>query len=601
VVSDVDAGNECRATCDVVFSYPAGPGVDSVELRGEFGSDPWRAGVALTRTGEIWSTSLSLPDRALVDYKFVINDANWTFDPVNQSKRPDSSGHLNSVVQADCGCFHSSFDWRDGVLYFAFLDRFFDGDASNNAPVPGVSTEANYQGGDLVGLTQKINEGYFDALGVNVLWISSPLDNAKGSGIGTDGRSYSAYHGYWPRDLEKVDPRVGTEAELVAMVDAAHARGIKVILDYAMNHVHAESPLYADHPDWFWPNDNGSGGDCICGSGCGWEGEQGRRCWFTSYLPDFNFTVDAARAWSVNNAISWIARSGIDGLRLDAVKHIESQWIYDLRKRVREEIVPDRGADFYMVGETFSADEALIASYVDPLTQLDGQFDFPLRAQVVRTLLRGEGTLRDLVNYLESQKNSYHPEAIMSTFLGNHDLPRVIHFAQRPPRYGTWDTAAGTGWVNPPGQPTEMAAYQRVALGFAFLFTSPGIPLIYYGDEIAMAGAGDPDNRRFMQWSGTNAEQDWLRSQMEQLGTLRKEHAPLRRGDRTFLSVTNDTMTYERAYEGKSIVVAFNRGDTSKTADGVPTGTYTDLVDGSAELSTPITLPPRSFLILQPQ
>ncbi len=595
--SDSDASPPCTATCDVNFAYPVQQGVSRVELRGDFGAEPWTSGVELVRNGDVWTTELELEDGELLEYKFVLNGQDWVLDPVNRSRQPDASGTLNSVVQADCGCSQSTFDWRDGILYFVFLDRFRDGDASNNVSVEGVPFEANYQGGDLAGLTDKIEEGYFDDLGVNALWITSPLDNAAGLGLGTDGRSYSSYHGYWPRDMEAIDAHLGNLADMQAMVDAAHERGIKVILDYAMNHVHAESPLYSENPTWFWPNENGFGGNCVCGSGCEWEGDQGRRCWFTDYLPDFNFTNDDARAWSVNNAMHWIRNSGVDGLRLDAIKHIESSWLYDLRKRVREEIEPERGEDFYMVGETFSADSALISSYVDPLTQLDGQFDFPLRAEVARTLLRRDGSLRDLANFLASQEETYHPASIMSTFIGNHDLPRVIHLAEDNPRYDVWDSATGSGWDNPPGQPSEKAPYERMALGFAFLFTSPGVPLIYYGDEIGMAGAGDPDNRRFMQWEGTSEHQEWMKARVAKLGTIRKEQGALRRGVLTVLAVNDDTIVYEMVRGSDRIVVAMNRADISKTAEGVPSGSYTELLEDTA-LSTPITLPPRSAAIL---
>ncbi len=593
----IDAAPVCEATCNVQFAYPAAPGVNSVELRGDFGSDPWNTGISLQRSGATWFGELPMNDGELLEYKFVLNGSDWVLDPVNRSRQPDSSGSLNSVIEADCGCSEATFDWRDGILYFVFLDRFNDGDTSNNAPVANVPYEANYQGGDLVGLKQKIDEGYFDTMGVNVLWITSPLDNAVGLGQGHDGRNYSAYHGYWPRDMEAIDSHLGDLQDMQDMVDAAHGRGIKVILDYAMNHVHAESPLYTENPTWFWPNDNGLGGDCVCGSGCEWEGEQGRRCWFTDYLPDFNFTNDDARAWSVNNTIEWVEASGVDGLRLDAIKHIENSWLYDLRKRVREEIEPARREDFYMVGETFSPDSELISSYVDPLTQLDGQFDFPLRAEITRTLLRRDGTLRDLANFLAASEQIYHPSAIMSTFIGNHDLPRVIHLAEDQPRYGDWETASGSGWENPPGQPSYRAAYERMVLGFAFLFTSPGVPLIYYGDEVGMAGAGDPDNRRFMQWEGTNEHQDWMRDRLAKLGIIRREQSALRRGTRKVLSVTDDTIVYEMVRGSETIVVAINRADASNTAEGVPSGSYTELLDGGI-VTAPVTLPPRSVVIL---
>src|SRR5207302_3683774 len=131
-------------------------------------------------------------------------------------------------------------DWRDAVMYFAMIDRFNDGDSSNNSTVAGAEFPGQYQGGDFVGLQQKIESGYFTELGVNTLWITSPLDNANLAYIGSDGHMYSGYHGYWPGDETKVESHFGTEAELKAMVDSAHAHGMQVLVDYVMNHVSSE-------------------------------------------------------------------------------------------------------------------------------------------------------------------------------------------------------------------------------------------------------------------------------------------------------------------------------------------------------------------------
>ena len=140
---DVDAGVECQASCSVAFRYPLEAGVDSVELRGNFGADPWNSGRSLERQGDEWVAELELEDGQFVEYKFVLNGSEWVIDPDNQSRIPDEGGTLNSAVQADCGCRQEAFDWRDGIMYFAFLDRFYDGDASNNSSVSGVPYEAN--------------------------------------------------------------------------------------------------------------------------------------------------------------------------------------------------------------------------------------------------------------------------------------------------------------------------------------------------------------------------------------------------------------------------------------------------------------------------
>jgi glycosidase len=595
-----DGGVEPQdCTCPVEFSYPAAGVTSSVELRGNFAPGGWQSGAAMTLMGDHYAVTLQVAHGRPITYKFVVDGATWVTDPAAPFTVGDGFGGQNGALVADCGCAPLAFDWRDAVMYFVLLDRFADGDASNNAPLGGIETPANYQGGDLRGLRQKVDEGYFDDLGVNVIWISAPMDNADGKGVGDDGHDYSAYHGYWPRDLETVESRAGDEAELIALVDAAHRRGIRVVVDYVMNHVHIESPVYTQHPDWFWPLDKGGGAQCVCGDGCSWDPPEGLRCWFRSYLPDFNFQNAEARGYSVGNAIGWIMRTGIDGFRLDAIKHIETSWVTDLRGRVNAEI-EFAGRVFYMVGETYTGDKGLIKSYVNPETMLDGQFDFPLRASAVRAILMRQGSMQDLEGFLAGNDGYYGPGALMGTFIGNHDLPRAIHLAEDQPLFGEWDGGKNRAWNNQPGQPGDRDAYERLAVGFALIMTLPGIPLIYYGDEIGLAGAGDPDNRRPMPWSGWSEHQTWLRGRIARLAKIRAMHPALRRGTRSGVGASADALVYKMSDGGETLYVALNRADGMTGAPSLPPGQYHDLVTDT-DVSAPLTLAPRSAMILAPK
>ncbi|MSP15550.1 MAG: hypothetical protein EXR73_02865 [Myxococcales bacterium] len=587
-----DAGCVEPTTCSLELGYP-NAGETSVELRGSFAPDGWDVGVPLVAAGDRWAVTLERPNHSSIQYKFLIDGARWVADPANPTAVPDGFGGVNSVARVDCGgCAREVFDWRDGVMYFVLVDRFRNGDPVNDAPLGGVEDPANYAGGDLEGVRQAIDEGYFDTLGVNVLWLSSPLDNADGAGAGDDGHAYSGYHGYWPSDLERVESRIGDEELLRAVVAAAHARGIRVVLDYVMNHVHAESPTYAAHPEWFWPE-----AGCICGDGCSWDAEPDRlRCWFRSYLPDFDFTNEYARTFSVGNAVRWAQRAGVDGFRLDAIKHVETSWLTDLRQRLALE-VEWGGQPFYLVGETYSGDRELIRAYVDPATKLDGQFDFPLRAQLARTLLARQGVMGDLDAFLATNDGYYGPGAVMSTFLGNHDLPRAIHLAEETPQFGEWDSGKSRAWSGQPTQPEGPRAYERLGVGFAALYTTPGIPVLYYGDEVGLAGAGDPDNRRPMPWGAVSADQERLRERLGRLAAARAAHPALRRGARRVLAVTADTYVFEATHDGDRVIVALNRGDSGAAAGGVPAGRYRDLVE-DVPLVAPLSLAPRSALVL---
>jgi len=583
-------------TCTVTITYH-GSGTDVV-LHGDFAPDGWTTGIPMTRTGSgAFEVTLPANDQQVIVYKLVV-DGNWIADPDNPRRSPDGYGAFNSVTRVDCDhCpARPAMDWRDAVMYFVMTDRFANGDPTNDAPVNGVEYPGQYQGGDFAGLKQKIEEGYFDDLGVNTLWLTSPIDNADNSNPGSDGHAYSGYHGYWPADLEKTESKLGSEAELKAVVDAAHAHGMQVLIDYVMNHVHANSPVYAQHPDWFWPNDNGFGGNCVCGAGCSWDTDR-IRCWFDPFLPDFNFQNGDARRYSVENAVAWAKRTGIDGFRLDAVKHIETSWLTDLRARINAEVAWDQR--FYMVGETFDGSRDLIKSYVNPDTMLDGQFDFPLRGQVLSTILRRDGSMNDLAGFLGANDNFYGTGSVMSTFIGNHDVPRAVHLAEDNPLFGAWDGGKDRAWFNQPTQPQNTSPYERLAVAYTLLFTIPGIPMIYYGDEYGMAGAGDPDNRHSMQWSNYTAGQTTLRDRIAALGKMRAQHPATRHGQRVPLGTSQDVLVYKMTDAGDTVFVALNRGDGTQNAVGLPTGDYMDAITGEA-VRAPVTLAARSGVILVP-
>ena len=593
-----DDNKRCAHTFEL-----ADDGYASVSVFGSFASDGWENGVPMLREDGTWSATLPLRWDTQVEYKFLVDGDTWVVDPNNPDTAPDGQGGTNSVLPpTTCEAYTcepdvvGTFDWRDAIIYFTFVDRFYNGDPSNDDPI-GVPFLTEWQGGDWAGVKQKIEEGFFEDLGINTLWLSVPMDNSDAMGLGFDGREYSAYHGYWPSDLNKTESRFGTLDELQDLVDVAHERGLKVLFDYAMNHVHIDSPVYAANPGWFWPNDNGSGGDCLCGAGCSWDGAQGRRCWFIDYLPSFNFTSQAALDFSVSNAIEWIHMTGVDGYRLDAVKHIEDEWILELRARVTEEVQSQTGEYFYMVGETFTGDQGLIAYYVNS-EMLDGQFDFPLRMEMARTLLMRQGSMNDLVSFMDANDGVYGA-GIMSTFIGNHDIPRPIHLAQDTPLWNDqWADGKDRAWNNQPGLPSGLSAFERLANAFTILMTTKGAPLVYYGDEYGMPGAGDPDNRRFMQWTGYSAGQQFLFDHIKRLIEIRKAHPATRRGSRTTLSVGSDTVAYTMTFGGDVVHVALNRSDGVRTVGGLPAAQLRDELTGQMVTGPEIEVPARSARVL---
>ena len=179
-------------------------------------------------------------------------------------------------------------------------DRFINGNTSNDGQPTGAAAGADWMGGDIEGVTQKIQSGYFADLGVNVLWLTPFNTNAQGTGIAADGvHDVSAFHGYWPVEPRQVDPRLGTADQLKEMVDAAHSVGIRVMMDYVVNHVHQDHTYYQDNPEWFNQG-------CICGTeNCDWT-EHRLDCQFTSYMPDVNWKVREASEQFIEDALWWL-------------------------------------------------------------------------------------------------------------------------------------------------------------------------------------------------------------------------------------------------------------------------------------------------------
>lgn len=605
---------EAERRCPVEFTFPSGTET-AVELRGDFSPNGWTTGVPLTRIGGRWVATVSVPWNQPVQYKFVV-DGNWLLDPINTATG-QSGGVTNSLRAATTcpttftcpmgsgggsagGTATPGFDWRDSVIYSVFVDRFFDGDPANNCTVPGVDGPANFTGGDWKGVTAKLRAGYFRDLGANTLLITFAAENFDGMGAGFDGRNYSGYHGYWPSDVTRAERCLGTEADLKELVDEAHRQNVKVLLDYAMVHVHSSAAVYTQNPGWFWPLQF-NGGDCICDDSgvCPWN-TQGHRCWFTRYLPHWNFTVPAARAYSTGNVIDWVKRVGFDGIRADAIKHIDGSWLNELRQRLETEVHANQSPRqrFYMVGETYDfGNRGYLASFIDPRTKLDGQFDFPLRRILLQTTVRGAEPLSNLKGFMDSNDGFYGPDAIMSTWIGNHDLGRVIHMGERPARWGEYDNGSNCAWSGP-GAVGAREPYERVAVAFGVLYTSRGAPLLYYGDEIGLPGCGDPDNRRRMQWTGLNPHQAWMQQRLQKLGTIRAAYPALRRGNRTTLSVNDNTWLYSMSAGAETIYVAINRGDTTATFTGLPAAALSELVEGATVTGGSLQVPPRQVRIL---
>ncbi len=476
------------------------------------------------------------------------------------------------------------FDWRDATLYFAFTDRFRDGDGVS-APVTCMPEDsiANWRGGDWSGITAAIEEGYFDDLGVRALWLSAPMDNPDDCVSGTAGKTYSAYHAYFPSNTLETEPRFGSLEDLRALVSSAHERGIRVLVDLVANHVYETAAEYIEHADDDWFNVDG-----VCKEQ-GWEPPE--TCWFESYMPDLNHRNDAVVEHMSDVALHWLREADLDGFRIDAAKHMHPNFFRTLRHKVAEHITAHADQPLWFVGETFSggwgggtgSEEALVASYLGP-SLLDGQFDFPLYWPLRDALATESAPLSWLGEVIVGTHAYYGEDAVMSSFIGNHDLPRFISIAAGQSIDTCPDGASPAAWECPPELVVEEDPYGRLLRAFTVLAAGPEVPLLYYGDEIGLPGAGDPDNRRMMNWGPVTELQEKLRTQVRALFSARAKSVALRRGDVSVSESSDVHLVLRRATQSDIAFGAVNVGDEplALSLDVPGGGSLTDALSGES-------------------
>jgi cyclomaltodextrinase / maltogenic alpha-amylase / neopullulanase len=439
------------------------------------------------------------------------------------------------------------------VMYFLLVDRFKNGKKENDAPVKDkeIDPKVNYKGGDLTGITQEIESGYFSNLGINTLWISPITQNPLVGYVEYPAphRKFSGYHGYWPVTLTTVDSRFGNADDLHELVSAAHSKNMNIILDFVSHHVHQEYPALKAHPDWITAIDLPGNRKNIRI----WD-EQRLTTWFDVFLPTFNLTKPEVAGMVSDSAAFWIREYKLDGFRHDAAKHVPENYWRLLTKKLTHQVVIPENRSVFQIGETFGSRE-LIGSYVNP-GMLDAQFEFNLYWDAKSAFAIDNVSFRDL-NYSLQQSFSYYGEHnLMGNITGNQDMARFISYASGA--LGLSEDASEAGWKRDI-QVKDTLGYQKLAALEAFNMTIPGIPVIYYGDEQGMAGAGDPDNRRMMKFDSLNKHEQLLKTTTAKLAQLRKSNLALVYGDFTPLKVSEKVYVYMRSYFDKAVIIVFNK------------------------------------------
>lgn len=443
-------------------------------------------------------------------------------------------------------------DFEAATLYNVFIDRFFDGDSTNDRPTPDkrILPKANYMGGDIKGVTEKIKSGYFEKLNINTLWISPIVKNVEGA-YGNNAKpktKFSAYHGYWPVSFTLIDNHFGTEKDFKELVKTAHENNMNVLLDFVANHVHKEHPYYKQHPDNFTQLHLPDGTLNLER----WDDHR-LTTWFDTFLPSLDLTKPEVYEMLSDSAVYWIKKYNLDGFRHDATKHIPNIFWQTLTKKLKNQVEIPKKRRLFQIGETYGSPE-LISSYVNS-GQLNAQFDFNVYDAFTQAVA-SNSSFSHLADVLKTSFKYYGYHNLMGNITGNQDRGRFISYAGGSLKFN--EDAKLAGWTRDieVGNPI---AYQKAAQLAAFISTIPGVPVIYYGDEIGMPGGNDPDNRRMMKFNKLNFDQETLKTTFSNLLFFRRHNLPLIYGDFKFLEISDNILIYQRSYFGHFVIVALNK------------------------------------------
>ena len=453
---------------------------------------------------------------------------------------------------------------NDDVIYYPMTDRFHR--SQRPATLPLQSDDPNgFHGGDLRGLAEKAD--YIRDLGCTVLWLGPFWENTFERRV--DDFCGKGYHGYWIHSYEKVDPHLGSEADLVDMVKTFKSKGIKVIADVVLNQVGPDHPWLSDPDKFSWFHHEGT----ITNYQNRHEVEHGD----LAGLPDLNQDNPQVYKYLLDNTAHWVNLLDLDGLRLDAVKHIPSRFwtrfLSDLRRVTHK-------PDLFIVGEVFTGEPENLYMFQDH--GIDYLFDIPIQGAMSEVF--GKDASAKKLGECLAQDKLYHDANKMVTLMDNHDMVRFI-------------TASKGDF------PTRL---QRLKLASAFLLSVRGLPQIYYGTEVAMEGGADPDNRRDMDFQ----RQPEMRKYMTHLLHMRQRSEALRRGKQVEVLADDQVYAFARRSPNQEAICVFNNADTAQTrqltlppggrlvegstvVDGIQGGRYT-VKNGRLELS----IAPRTALIL---
>jgi cyclomaltodextrinase len=460
-------------------------------------------------------------------------------------------------VFADDGTIYACYidedpipEWAyDAIVYQVFVDRFFPG---NGRSWKRPETPAGFYGGTLLGVTEKLD--YLVDLGVNVLWLTPVFPSPS-------------HHGYDATNYFDIEPRLGSQADLQALLEAAHRRGLRVLLDFAPNHCSSEHPAFQEaianqaspYVQWFsfdhWP-------------------DRYESFFGVKSLPQFNLRNPAARKHLLEAAAYWL-EFGVDGYRLDYAIGPSPDFWADFRRATRK-----ARPDCWTFGEVVEPPDSQIAFS----GLLDGCLDFMLLEALRQTFAFGRWDAAHFMSFLDRHEAAFPAGFSRPSFLDNHDMNRILWALQGDKR--------------------------RLKLAALCQFTLAGPPIIYYGTEVGLSQERDvrqgsrglPEESRLpMLWG--NSQDAQLLKFYRTLAALRRGEPALRRGQRKTMHASKDVLAYVRSDRGASLATVINLGE-EKSRLQLPGGWNSIELTSDAGCSFDrengwVELPPLSGLVLK--
>lgn len=438
------------------------------------------------------------------------------------------------------------FDWDEAVIYFAVTDRFFDGDASNNDAYGvgdyniGEKGGSSYHGGDFAGLNQKLD--YLKNLGVNTIWITPIVENITEDQHDnkTDTATYG-YHGYWASDFTKLNKHLGTEQQFKALLDAAHSKGMKIMVDVVLNHAGYGTEKYFNS---ILTDADGNSISMIRDSNNTISGDD--KYDSLSDLPDFVTENKAVTDQLVTWQTEWMSKYSIDYYRVDTVKHVETT-TWEAFKNSLTKVNPD----FKMIGEYSGAGYANNAGELGT-GSMDALLDFDFNDFAQKFVT---GDISGVESSLQKRNGAINNTATMGSFLSSHDEDSLQYKLVNESKL------------------SEEEAYNLMKVAATLQITAKGQPVLYYGEEIGQGGANNwplQTNRRDFDWTELEkqkADSNSIYNHYKTMLAIRNAYTDVfARGNRSTVAVS-DADGYEvisRSYGNSTLYVGMNVKEAEK-------------------------------------